>query len=209
MTSPGQLLARAPASPHANMRVTARAGANKSGSAIWQLTCACGITITANAPAIKRGSAICPECNPTYATIQARLVLPLLPCGYATIESKLGWDDSKSGYRITCMREAGQLHIGGWKRPKAQGPLQPIFHAGPGEDAPCKLTRRSGSDYKRKYFKRLRKAIEKAEAGAMGDGRYSRQIARHMAKQVVAATRAAPQHPFSALFQINQEGAAC
>lgn len=207
MTTPGQLIARAPASPHANMRATARAGTNKSGSAIWHLACTCGETITAAAPAIKLGTAKCQHCNPAHATVQARLVLALLPCDHAAIQSKLKWSKSHAAYRVTVMREAGQLHIGGWKRPKAQGALQPIFHAGQGEDAPCTLTRRSDADYKRKYFKRVRTAIEKARDGVPQEGRYTRQVARYLAEQVALSTRAAPHHPFSALFQINQEAA--
>jgi hypothetical protein len=209
MTIPGQLIARAPTSPHANMRATTRAGTNKSGSAIWHLACSCGETITAAAPAIKKGAAKCQHCNPSTATDQAKHLLALLTCDYTVLQAKLKWSKSHVAYRVTAMREAGQMHIGKWKRPKAQGALQPIFHAGQGEDAPCTLTRRSDADYKRKYFKRVRRAIEKARDGAPQDGRYTRHVARYLAEQVALSTRAAPHNPWTALFQIQQEGAAC
>lgn len=209
MTIPGQLLARAPASPHANMRIIGRAGSNKSGSVIWQLACTCGEITTATANVIKKGWGACPNCNPVNATREARLVMALLPCGYATIQSKLGWNRFHASYRVRCMSRAGLLHTGGWKRPKAQGALQPIFHAGQGEDAPCMLTRRSDADYKRKYLKRVRRAIEKARDGAPHDGLYTRHVARYLAEQVALSTRAAPHNPWTALFQIQQEGTAC
>lgn len=200
MTTAGQLTAKVPVSPHPNIKALARAGATKFGTATWRLVCACGQTITADAPAVRRGRARCPTCNPSYGMLQAQRVLDLLPCGYHTIETKLGWGVSHAAYRVRSMRASGLCHVGGWKRPKGPGMLAPIFYAGPGADAPCHLTRRTDADYSRAWRRRVKKAIQKAAAGGRDDGRYSRHIARHLAGQVERQARAQPQTWLSALF---------
>jgi predicted ArsR family transcriptional regulator len=133
-------------------------------------------------------------------------VLAALPGTPTNIAKRTGLVESTIRRHLCTLRDEGQAHI--QKRKRTSGQPSSVWVAGPGLDA-APLEQLPPAVSCRKHRERVRKAIARALTGAQDDGRYSRHIARHMAKQVAAATRAAPQHPFSALFQINQEGAAC
>lgn len=200
MTTTGQLTAIPPVSQFANMAATKRIGATKSGSAIWQMTCTCGFTMTADAVQIKKGTARCKECNPRYGAKMAERVLAVLPATYAKIERKTKLTPGQVEYRIVLLREKGLCHIGGWERSEYQGAFNPIFHAGPGKDVPCKLKPRTNADVERRYNRRIKRAIAAAEATGKEDPRYAKHISLHMASKTVQASRLKPQNPFSALF---------
>lgn len=208
MTTTGQLTAKPPVSPHANLTAISRIDTAKFGSAIWQLACTCGLTLTADAPAIKRGSARCPACNPRRGVEQANKILAVLPAAYAAIERKTKLTRAQIEYRIDWMRERELCHIGDWDRADQQGSFGPIFHAGKGEDVPCKLKPRTRLDTERRYRKRVQRAIKKATAGGKEDPRYSRQISLHKANETARRTRREPQGPFSALFVVAKQGRA-
>jgi predicted ArsR family transcriptional regulator len=141
--------------------------------------------------------------SPPSTKPQVLAALPGTPTGIA---KSTGLVESTVRRHLCTLRDEGKAHI--QKRKRTSGQPSSVWVAGPGVDA-APLKQLPGAVSCRKHRARVRKAIAKAEAGAKDDGRYSRHIARHMVKQIAMATRAAPQHPFSALFQINQEGAAC
>lgn len=211
MTITGQLIAKPPVSPHANLTATTRIGTTKSYNAIWQVVCTCGETLVASAPAIKRGGsrgARCKACNLSPGEEQAKAILNALPGTYSKIAYRTKLTDPQVRHRIDWMRERDMCHIGGWDRAEYQGSFSPIFHAGPGEDVPCKLVRRTDSEVERRYWKRVKKAIKKAEAGGKVDDRYARHIALHKASKTIKQARKKPHNPFSALFVVAEQGGA-
>jgi hypothetical protein len=198
MTQPGQRTGKPPMSPHSNLTATERTGTTKHGSAIWVLTCTCGRTVQSEAPRIKKGWARCPDCNPSYTDLEAERVLAVLPATANEIVERAGMTLEQVKYRLSVMRP-GLCHIGKWRRSPGSGACQPVMFAGPGEDAPCDLKRRTVAENNRRYRKRVKKAIEKALAGGNASDRYVRHVARRQVDELVARTRAEPQNPFSAL----------
>jgi len=198
MTAPGQRIAKPPKSPHANLVAVERIGTTKHKSAIWRLSCTCGQSITADAPAVKRGAAHCPDCNPSYGTLEAQRILAVLPATIPEIEKLTGMTLQTVRYRISVMKPA-QCHTGDWQRPRGSGACQPIIFAGPGEDVPCPLEPRSNADCKRRLRKRIQRAIKKALAGGKEDPRYVRYIKQHIARLTAKKTRKQPQTWLSAL----------
>lgn len=200
MTTTGQLTAKPPVSPHVNLVAIERVGATSWGSAIWSVACTCGATLQSDAPKIKNGKARCRTCNPSMAMQQVAAILATFPASYERIDRKSGLTEGQIRHRLEWMRERGLCHIGAWTRAKEQGSMRPIFHAGPGEDVPCKLKARTRSQYERNYRKRVKKAIQKVESGGAPDDRYARQIALQIVKKTVLRTREQPQSWASALF---------
>lgn len=200
MTSANLKTAKPPVSPHANLTPLSRVGTTTYGSAIWQLVCICGATITAEAPRIKKGFARCPTCNPSLGMSQAARILEALPGTRAKIVRKTKLTGPQVDYRIQCMRGLGTCHVGGWSRAEWQGSFMPIFHAGKGIDAPCTLKRKPDRVVEREYNKRVRKAIRTAQEGGKEDGRYLRQISLHKAATMARAARNAPQGWAATLF---------
>jgi hypothetical protein len=201
VSKPGQLTAKPPVSPQANLRPVERIGTNKSGSAVWKIVCTCGVSFDAIAPSIRRGETKCPRCQPSTSDMQAMEILMLLPATYDALERKLGVPLSTAKSRVRAMRKNDLCHTGKWKRPDGAGAFQPVIVAGPGEDAPCTLTARTNADYKRKYRSRVMKAIAKAEAGGKEDPRYIRHIRLRQVNEKVQQAKAEPQTWFSALIQ--------
>lgn len=201
MTTVGQLLAKAPASPHANLSARTRIGTTRSGSVIWELVCTCGAVVTANAPAIKRGRARCPACNPSIGLRQAQQILAALPGTYARIERLTLLTRAQIEHRIAWMRARDMCFVGGWRRPEFQGLFCPIFHAGKGEDVPCTLKPFSPLHYKRLYARRIKRAVTRAAAGGQENPRYLRHIARAKALRTARQTRIQPQTWWSPLGQ--------
>lgn len=200
MTTTGQLTAKPPNSPHKNLGAVVRIGTTRCGSAIWRLLCACGATLEANAPAIKRGAARCEKCNPARSMEQANKILAVLPAGYAKIERKTKLTRAQVEYRIEWMRAREQCHVGGWSRADQQGSFNPVFHAGPGEDAPCTLKPRTSSQNEKRYRRRVQRAVKVALAGGKEDPRYTRVIGKRKALLTAKKTRTQPQIWASALF---------
>jgi hypothetical protein len=205
MTVPGQLTAKLPSSPHANISVTHRIGATKSGSAVWQVDCSCGVVLTGPAERIRSGAIRCATCNPSRTVTQASRVLSAMPAGYAKIEGKTKLRRPQVEYSLEWLRARGMCFVGGWAHAEMQGSFSPIFHAGKGADVPCTLKHRTRQASERRYRKRIKRAIEMAESGGKENPRYLRRIALHKAEQTARRTRTEPQNPFSALF--SQQGA--
>lgn len=200
MSTSSKLRAQPPVSPHANLSATSRAGTNKSEGAIWRVACTCGATFIAMAHAFRIGETKCSRCQPSLGDAQAMEILMLLPATFDALAKKLRVSVSTTKSRVRAMRKNDLCHTGKWKRSSGGGSFQPIIVAGPGEDVPCTLTTLTSADHKRKYRKRVRKAVEVAKAGGKEDPRYSRQISRHQAMETAKRTRTEPQNPFSALF---------
>lgn len=198
----GQRTAKPPESPHANLVAVARAGVTKHGSAIWRVVCDCGKALVADAPAVKRGAAHCPDCNPTYGDLEAQRILAVLPATIDDIVKNAGMTLQQVKYRLTTMKPH-LCHTGKWRRPRGSGACQPVLVAGHGEDVPCPLKPRTGSDCSRRYRKRIKKAIERAAAGGKEDVRYVRHIGKRKADDTAKKTRSEPQTWFSALVQPN------
>lgn len=199
MTITGQLTARAPVSPHANLTATARIGATTWGSATWSVTCTCGATLEAYAPAIKSGKARCATCNPKGTAKHVAAIVAALPATYAKIERKTKLSYGKVRYGLEVARAQGLCHIGGWSRPDEQGAYSPIFHAGKGEDVPCTLQAIPRYKSEKRYKKRVKAAIAKAERGGPEDGRYIKHISLYLAKKTATKARATPNTWFAAL----------
>jgi hypothetical protein len=199
MIRPGQQTAKLPVSPHPNLRAIERVGTNNSNSAVWRLACNCGRAFDAAAPGIRSGSTKCMRCQPSASDAQAMEILMLLPADHDVLAHKLGVGLSTLKSRIRAMKNNGLCHTAGWRRACGAGPYQPVIVAGPGEDAPCTLVARTNAAAKRKYRKRIKRAVSKAAAGGKEDPRYVRHIALHKANQTAALARRQPQTWYSAL----------
>lgn len=198
----GMLLAKPPQSPHANLTAVERVGTSKSGSAVWKVVCTCGANLTADAPSIKRGGkrgARCKVCNLTPVEADEAKLLGLMPAGYAVLARKMRLTVPTIEYRLELLRAREKCYIGGWERADAQGAFGPVFHAGKGEDMPCTLKPRSPQAIERRYRKRVKRAIAKAEQGGKVDDRYARHVLRRLADATAEKTRTAPQGIFAAL----------
>lgn len=198
MTLPGQRIAKPPISPHQNLAAVERIGSTRHGSAIWRLDCACGYTLQADVPTIKRGAARCPDCNPNYGDLEAQRILAVLPATIDQIVERTSMTLQQVRYRLPLMKPH-LCHVGKWRHSRGSGAYQPVIVAGHGEDAPCTLKRRSGAEGNKRYRDRVRKAVEKALAGGTEDVRYTRYIGVARAGITAAQTRIAPQTWFSAL----------
>lgn len=198
MTTMGMRTARPPRSPFGNLAVVARVGTTKCGSAIWRLACACGHELQVDAPAVKRGTAHCPECNPRYCSLEAQRILAVLPATIGQIVKRTGMTLEAVKYRLRVMKP-DLCHTGKWRRSRAQGAYQPLIVAGAGPDAPCPLKPRTGAQTNRRYRHRVRLAVKKAKAGGLPDDRYGRHISLNEANSTIANTRTAPQTWLSAL----------
>lgn len=96
---------------------------------------------------------------------------------------------------IVAMHEAGWCHIGRWIKPEGSGPFLPVYHAGQGKDAVCRLVAQTNAES-------TRKSRIKAEK----EGRRDMQRARANAvKRLKRLRKAGPQTWLSAL--IIQKGA--
>lgn len=202
MTAPGQRTAKPPRSPHANLSAVQRAGVTKHGSAIWRLACSCGESVEADAPAIKRGAARCPACNPSYGDLEAQRILAVLPATIAEIIRKSGMTLAQVRYRLDLIKP-GLCHTGRWRRSRGSGPWLPVIVAGPGEDVPCPFEAVTNAVSKRRQ--RVKNKRARAIEAAAEEGR--RQAAVIEADGVAARTRAAPQTWFSALIPQIEGGA--
>lgn len=198
MTSLGQRMAKPPTSPYGNMAAHTRIGATKSGSAIWRLACTCGYECEADAPAVKRGAAHCPDCNPRYGGLEAQRILAVLPATISQIMKRAGMTLEQVRYRLRKMKPT-LCHIGKWRRSRRQGAYQPMIVAGAGEDAPCPLKPRSSAEATRRYRRRVGLAVKKAKSGGMADDRYGRHISLSEAQTTIQNARTTPQTWFSAL----------
>lgn len=199
MTVPGQLKAKAPASPHINLQATVRYGTTSWGSATWLVSCTCGATIKANAPAIKAGMTRCATCNPSATVKQIAAVLAVLPGTYEQIERKAKLSAGKVRYSLDLMRADGKCFVGDWDRSTEQGGYSPVFHAGTGKDVPCTLEPIPRKRSERKYKRRIKAAIARALQGGKEDPRYIKHISLHVAKLTAAKTRVQPATWFAAL----------
>lgn len=202
MTSPGQCTAKPPRSPYGNLTAVERAGVTKHGSAIWRLECTCGESVEADAPAVKRGAARCPDCNPTYGDLEAQRILAVLPATIAEIIRRSGMTLAQVRYRLDLMKPA-LCHTGRWRRSRGSGPWLPVIVAGPGEDAPCPFEAVTNAVSKRRQ--RVKNNRARAIEAAAEQGR--RQAAVAEADQVAARTRTVPETWFSALIPQIQGGA--
>lgn len=210
MTTSGQLKAKPPISPHATLRAVERIGTTKAESAVWRIECTCGSTFAAVAHGFRIGQTKCARCQPCAGDINAIEILMLLPNTMDAIWKKLGVPPETLKGRIVAMKKNGYCHTGRWRRPSGPGSFQPLIVAGPGEDAPCKIVAGTNLQHKRKYRKRIKKAVERFESSGSVDPRYSRHIGLHTVNQTVQRTLVEPQHVFSALFgvraSVNGEG---
>lgn len=198
MTTTGMRTAKPPRSSFGNLVAIERIGATKSGSAIWRLACACGHELQADAPAVKRGAAHCPECNPRYGGLEAQRILAVLPAIIGQIVTRTGMTLEAVKYRLRVMKP-DLCHVGKWRRSRAQGAYQPLIVAGAGPDAPCPLKPRTGAQTNKRYRHRVRLAVKKAKAGGRPDDRYGRHLSLSEANITIANTRAVPQTWLSAL----------
>jgi hypothetical protein len=210
MTTTGILTAKPTASRYANLTATTRIGTSRNNSAIWQLACSCGSTLSADAREIRRGAARCPICNPPIGKDQENRILVVLPATLAKIVRKTKLTYGQVKHRIACMRKAGACHVGGWDRAETLGSFAPILFAGEGKDVPCTLKARTPQQCERRYTRRIKRAFEQVDNGGKENPRYARQIALHKADQTAKRTRKEPQGPFAALFAgrlpLNAEG---
>jgi hypothetical protein len=155
--------------------------------------------LNAAAPSIRRGETKCPRCQPAVGDVQAMEILMLLPATFDALANKLGVSSNTLKSRVRAMKKNELCHTGRWKRPVGPGAFQPIIVAGPGEDVPCTLAARTNADHKRKYRRRIKHAIAKAQAGGKEDPRYIRHIRLKQADATVLQAKARPQTWFSAL----------
>lgn len=99
-------------------------------------------------------------------------VLEALPGTYAEIIERAHACRGTVENWLRVLRAEGQAHIGSWKRTEGRGgKYQPVFVAGPGQDAKCNLKRLPSETYQRRYKKR-----------ALEDGRYDQALARKRAQ---------------------------
>lgn len=53
---------------------------------------------------------------------------------------------------------AGDAHIGGWSRSRSGGPITAVYHAGPGDEAPCSIKPMTKAELHQRYQESKRKA---------------------------------------------------
>lgn len=80
-----------------------------------------------------------------------RLDLPEL--AHTTVSTVQRW--------LKILHDAGEIHIGGWKRSVGRGAIQPIWYAGQGTDKRCTLKRLTDQQTSARY----RRSIEGTEKG--------------------------------------------
>lgn len=205
MARKGQQVAAAPVPRYANITVLERIGRTIHLETTWRVACACGWSAVVLQRAIREGGAKCPTCNPFRHFVveqDAKAIRAILPATYAQILRQLGNDRAWAERRLRAMRKAGWCHIGDYDRPEAQGLYAPIFVAGPGKDARCKLVPVPHNKVKRKYERRVKDAVEHAELTGIVVPRYAgtiKKLRARKAEQIVREAVTKPQHPFSAL----------
>jgi hypothetical protein len=78
--------------------------------------------------------------------------------------------------------EKRQVHIGKWLPHPVRGPSMPVWHAGPGEDAPDTLPRLTKKEISDRFEKRI-KGTEKH------DQRKAKHRSRHWEKKATASKK--------------------
>ena len=199
MTTTGLKTAKAPVSPHANLVALERVGTKKWGSAIWSVACRCGAQFSADTTTIKNGITKCETCNPSEKAVHLKAILAAMPGTYDQLERRTKLTYGQVQYSLLLLRADKKCFIGGHARAAEQGSFNPIFHAGMGEDVPCKLQPVPRIKSERKHRRRVKAAVEKALAGGKEDPRYLKHISLRVAKKTAEQTRAKPSTWFSIL----------
>ena len=131
--------------------------------------------------------------NPKEAARQSHRVLRALmtkPMTRIELVDHTGLEYHKLKFRIDRLHMAKEVYISGWQRRELGGRWMPIYAAGEGIDAVCKLQRKPKAQLDKEYIKRLKKSGEIEHYRA-------RRSVRLYAKKVVK--KAIPAQWFSPL----------
>lgn len=118
-------------------------------------------------------------------------VAAALPGTVPEVIIRCGLTESTVKRWIRLMREAGECHIGSWKRSTGSGAFQSVHMLGPGKDARCRLKARTGAQYSVKYRENMKK-----------DGRIDLSSARRSARYWADKATQQPHDWASLLFSI-------
>ncbi len=117
------------------------------------------------------------------------MMLRAMPGTVMEIMARTGVAKTTAKRWIGELRACGWVHVPKWQRPEAQGKIAPVFHAGPGKEAPCPPART------------MRQYVDKCRAKARKDGRQDFIAAKGRAAKAAARVikRGVKATPFDAI----------
>jgi hypothetical protein len=127
-----------------------------------------------------------------YRHDRTQIALAAMPGTLKDMADRIGTPKGTVQHWIKELRACGWAHVGGWKRSDGPGGLQPIFHAGQGRDALCKLKPLTTAEVCERYRKRT------AEDGRR-DVRLAKNRTRKHLKKLLAKAKGRTPTPFDAL----------
>jgi hypothetical protein len=89
----------------------------------------------------------------TYYT--DKLTLAAMPNTVPGIAGTTGLPETSICRKLISLHADEKCHVGGWKR-SARGLAMAVYHAGPGEDVPCRLKNFTGAQKSQRYMRKLR-----------------------------------------------------
>ncbi len=118
------------------------------------------------------------------------MMLRAMPGTVTEVMERTGVAKTTAKRWIGELRACGWVHVPKWKRPEAQGKIAPVFHAGPGKDAPRPPTRTA------------KQYVDKCRTKARKDGRQDFIAAKDRAAKAAARVikRGVKASPFDVLF---------
>lgn len=109
------------------------------------------------------------------------LALRAMPGTLADIAAQVGAHKSTVNYWVRRLRNCGWAHVGDWQRTDGPGGIVPVFHAGQGRDAACKLKPFTKAEITARYMKNMRATGEYEfwRKGASAKQRVARMVQRN------------------------------
>ncbi|WOH61925.1 hypothetical protein [Bradyrhizobium sp. BWC-3-1] len=93
-----------------------------------------------------------------YRHDRTQIALQAMPGTLKDMADRIDAPKATVQHWIQDLRACGWAHVGKWQRTEGPGGIVPVFYAGPGRDAPCKLEALTRTEVQQRYRKRLRKS---------------------------------------------------
>jgi len=113
-----------------------------------------------------------------YRHDRTQIALAAMPGTLKDMADRIGAPKATVQHWIQDLRACGWAHVGQWKRTDGPGGIVPVFYAGPGRDAVCKLKPWTTAEVNARYKQRLRKSedYEHRRAKVTAKQRLRRQL---------------------------------